>query len=137
MLPEYALKQDNLLSDLRLLEDEVKGEIGEVSTFKNFSSIHNGTIRVNDTDLPSVLVKIIPDDQEDLCSKTLQFSWECTAFEDDLLTMQLTFEKPSCVSASTNEGDIIEITFFDQRLFFDWKEREILPELTITKRIGR
>ena len=81
-------------------------------------------------------VHVVPFDSDDFCSDSLNFTWECTDYEVDQLLIQLAFDRPECVSAETNIGDSLEITFNDQRLFKDkvgsmiplrWKTSHSLP----------
>ena len=76
--------------------------------------INNGTIRIENTIYPSLDVHVIPfDSDEDFCADGLTFSWECTRYEEDQLLLQLNFDRPDCVSAGTNVGEGLEITFYD------------------------
>ena len=47
---------------------------------------------------------IMPNSPDDTCDE-LDFSWECIAFEKDLMTIQLDFEEPGCISRSTEVLD--------------------------------
>ena len=86
--------------------------------FKNYKLINNGTIKIDEnTYYPSLDVRVRPFDIEHFCSQNLTFSWECTDYQEDHLEIQLSFDQTDCVSAGTNIGDSLEISFNDQRLF--------------------
>ena len=112
--------------------------LGEpTKSFKNFTSIHNSSVRINGTDYPSISVAIQPIDPEDACASHLDFIWTCVDFTPDELTLQLDFSTPECVSGSTNEGDELVVTFYDQRIFSDSFKKFILPETVIKAKIRR
>ena len=98
--------------------------LGEATlTFKNYSLIQNSTVRINGTDYPSLRVSVKPLNLEDSCAQRLNFVWECMNFTSEELTLQLNFNWPKCVSSSSNEGDILVVTMYDQRLFVDSQQR--------------
>ena len=66
---------------------------------------------------PSLDIRIRPYDYEHFCAANLTFSWECIEYKEDKLLFQLYFDQYECISASSNYGDSLEITFYDQRLF--------------------
>ena len=78
-----------------------------------------------------------PFDFEHFCSDSLTFSWECTDYWEGQMLIQLTFDKPECVSAETNIGDSLEITFYDQQLFQDKQGRAVPPEYVISHPVSR
>ena len=69
---------------------EVHGE--PISNYRNYSLIHNSTVRIDGTDLPSLSVSLEPFNPEDSCAKHLNFEWECTNFTRTELTLQLSFD---------------------------------------------
>ena len=77
MVPEAALNRTEIYNYSRKLKkinfDEVLGV--PTSSFKNFSLIHNSTVRINGTDYPSLSVSIKPLNPEDSCAKYLNFVW--------------------------------------------------------------
>ena len=137
MIPKFSMSKDDLNQNSprpRVVENY----IGEASqNFRNFSLIHNETVRINGTVYPSLEVNLIPDNPEDPCAERLGFYWECIEYDEEQLILQLTFEDYLCVSAATNIGDLVEVTFYDQRPFIDKNLKKIQPELTITKTISR
>ena len=54
-----------------------------------------------------------PFEYEVPCAESLTFSWECTDYDENQMLIKLNFDKPECVSADTNIGDVLEITFND------------------------
>ena len=115
MEPIASLNATEIYNPGRKLQEIVIGEVlGQpTTTFTNFTSIHNGTVRINGTDYPSFSVAIQPNDPEDACARQLDFIWQCVDFNPDELTLQLNFLSPECVSGSTNEGDQLLVTFYD------------------------
>ena len=107
MEPKASLNATEMYSPRRRLQENTIGEVvGQpTTTFTNFTSIHNSTVRINGTDYPSFRVAIQPIDPEDACASRLEFIWKCTDYNPDELTLQLNFVTPACVSSSTKEGD--------------------------------
>ena len=108
MDPKASLNATEMYSpDRKLRENMILGDVSGLptTTFKNFSSIHNKTVRINETNYPSFSVAIRPDDVEDPCARHLDFIWYCKNYTTDELILQLDFTTPECVSASTIEGD--------------------------------
>ena len=115
MAPEAALNKTEIYTPGRRLKnidfDEVLGV--PTSSFRNFSLIHNSTVRINGTDYPSLSISLKPFNPEDSCASHLNFVWYCKNFTKEELILQLDFAIPGCVSSSTNEGDILVVTFSD------------------------
>ena len=108
MEPKASLNETEIYSPERKLQvNKILGDVPGLptKTFKNFTSIHNSTVRINGTDYSSFSVAIRPFDPEDSCSRHLDFVWRCVNFTSEELTLQLDFTSPECVSASTNKGD--------------------------------
>ena len=53
-----------------------------MSTGAALSAINNGTIHIENTILPSLDVLVLPENEDDVCSKSLNFTWECTDYEE-------------------------------------------------------
>ena len=83
MVPKYAISKDDLYQNKsRILE--VESYLGEASrNFKNFSLIHNETVRINGTVYPILVVRLRPDEPEDPCAERLGFYWECIDYDED------------------------------------------------------
>jgi hypothetical protein len=116
MYPEASLNETEIGSQKRRLKEtngvyEVHGE--PISNYKNYSLIHNSTIRIDGKDIPSFSVSVEPFDAENSCAKHLNFGWECKNFTSTELTLQLSFDEPECVSSSSKEPDILVVTFSD------------------------
>ena len=70
----------------RQLQEEMSTIQGRrVTDFKNFTSINKGNIQIENTLLPSLEVLVLPQDLDDICSKSLNFTWECTDYEESLM----------------------------------------------------
>ena len=83
MAPKYAMSQDDLYQN-KSRPLEVERYLGEASpNFKNFTLIHNETVRINGTVYPSLVVRLIPDEPEDPCAERLGFYWECIEYDED------------------------------------------------------
>ena len=104
-------------------------------TFDKFELIHNRTVVINGTDYASMEIRISPDDPDSLCSTELDFEWELTDFSGDLMTVMLNFIKPECVSSSSIDGDLLVVTFYDQRLFGDTKGKFVWVGAEASKRL--
>ena len=89
--------------------------------------------------MPSIFVVLstFSDYEDSPCEKGLEFVWEITRFESNWMALQLSFVDPECVSAASNVGDMISITFLNSDLFRDTKNNTVIASETITKRIGR
>ena len=121
MEPKASLKETEIYSPERLLKESAIGDVFGLptSTFTNFTLIHNSTVRINGTTYPSLSVAIRPLDPEEACARQLDFIWRCIDYTSQELTLQLDFTTPFCVSSSSNVGDQIVVTFWDQSLFAD------------------
>ena len=104
MEPKASLAATEKYYSERKLQENANGEtLGQPSTtFTNFTSIHSSKVHINGTDYPSFSVAIQAIDPDDVCARQLDFIWKCIDFTSDELTLQLDFETPECVSASTN-----------------------------------
>ena len=82
MVPEAALNKTEIYTPGRTLKkidlDEVLGVPS--SSFRNFSLIHNSTVRINGTDYPSLSISLKPFNTEDSCARHLNFAWLCKNF---------------------------------------------------------
>ena len=88
MVPEIATNHTDKSITRRLLYQDVKRGT-RTSDSQNFTLINNGTIYVEDTYFPSLDIFIRPNDPEHYCAERLNFSWECIAYERDLMLVQL------------------------------------------------
>ena len=115
MEPKALLYETEMHSTERQLQKKTIGEVIGLpnQSSKNFTSIHNSTVRINGTNYPSLSVAIQPIDPEDACASHLDFIWTFVNYTPDELTLQLDFARPECVSGSTNEGDQLVVTFYD------------------------
>ena len=120
-------------------DDVFKAMTGEPNDeFNDFSLLHNSTVIINGTVYPSVLVILRPEEEESDCNPDqYDFSWEITSFTVDHIKMQIYFDSPECISSSTNVGDILTVTIYDQRLFTSTNNKLVAPEFTFEKRILR
>ena len=84
-----------------------------VTRFSNYSMVHNTTVMINETEYPALQVTMHYGDPVDQCLGQHGFSWECTNFTSELLTLQLSFDNPLCVGASTQLPDTLTITVFN------------------------
>ena len=80
MVPEAALNKTEKiytpgrrLKIINLDNDKVLGV--PTSSFRNFSLIHNSTVRINGTDYPSLGISLKPFNPEDSCASHLNFVW--------------------------------------------------------------
>ena len=55
----------------------------------------------------------------------------------DELHIQIYFDDPRCVSASSNEGDTLRVTFYEQALFEDTMGNLISIRATAEERVMR
>ena len=55
----------------------------------------------------------------------------------DELHIQFYFDDPRCVSATSNEGDTLRVTFYEQAIFADTMGNLISPRASTEKRIMR
>ena len=122
VVPEAALNETLLAAPHNLGQSKRQLQHNEqtiiqgrrtVTDFDRFELINNGTIKIENTTYPSLDVHIIPFDSDDSCADSLTFSWECTDYEEEQMLLKLYFDHPGCVSAGTNAGESLEITFYD------------------------
>lgn len=121
-------------------EEEEASTFGHAKeSFSNFTRLHNSTINIDGVALPSMSVRIEPDEPENVayCSKHLSFEWEVLNFTPDELWLKLDFKRPECVSSTSSEGDFVVVDFNDQRLFKDSEDKLIWPQFTVKARIKR
>ena len=64
-------------------------------------------------------VEILSYDPDDECVDKLGFTWEVIDYEPDLMTLQINFDEPKCISIQ-KIADHLAITFYDQRLIADF-----------------
>ena len=99
--------------------------------------IQNGTIYKNQTELPSIKVDLLSLDPTEDCKDKLGFTWACTDYTNEELSLKLYFDDYLCISASSNDGDKLSVTFYDQKLFVDISGKQIPPEYEISKALPR
>lgn len=139
MAPRASLlKTEVRATGRRLLDVNSLEVVGKASqTFSNFSRIHNSSFAVEGLTYPSVRIAVVPSDPENQCARMLDFDWECLDFKSDELIIKLEFYTPECVSISGDQGDLLVVTLYDQRLFEDSSGKLIWPENRLEKRINR
>ena len=81
----------------------------------NYALLHSSTTLVKGQETPSIQISLTPfsDSDASLCSEDLVFEWEITEFVSDTMQIKLSFNEAQCVSADTNVGDLVVITFND------------------------
>ena len=99
--------------------------------------INNGTVVVDGETKPSIQVEIKPFDPDNFCAQSLGFSWECIDYTESKLILQMNFDSPKCISASSYGRDKVVITFYEQMLFTDITKKGIPPKIRIEKPIRR
>ena len=67
---------------------------------------------VDGTERPILDIQIQLKDSDIYCEEDLEFEWECIDYQPDLMLIQLVYDNPSCISAGSNEGDILLMTFY-------------------------
>ena len=67
-------------------------------------------------------------------SRNLAFTWNVTQFTKDDFMIQLVFEEAFYIS-SFSESDIVEITFVDTSLFFDFAGQPITNGTVIAREL--
>ena len=103
-LHEYNFDDDEFM---------IYGKASENASNKNFTKIHNGTIEYEQEVLPSLDVTLLPFEPTEECYEKLTFTWEVIDYKLDELEIKISFDEPKCVSASSNEGDTLRITFYE------------------------
>ena len=53
------------------------------------------------------------------------------------MTLLLFFDKPECVSATSNVGDLLQIDFYDGHLFSDTLGKHVNPTTRVERRLLR
>ena len=103
----------------------------------NFNRIHSGTIQYDGKVVPSVEIQLLPFEPLQECREKLNFTWEIVDYAQDEMHIQVNFEDPICVSATSNEGDALEIIFFEQALFKDLSGNMIPPRASSKTKVKR
>ena len=67
----------------------------------------------------------------------IDFSWEIISFTEDEAKVQLRFDIPESVSASSSDPDNVQITFWAGDLFKAQNGQTMRPGLTITAPVIR
>ena len=93
-------------------EDSIYGQ--PIIGFANYTLIHNSTVMLDGRVYPAMEVLLTPTiKQGNECADQIEFDWELIDYSNNELKIQIHFNKPECVSADTNAGDILEINFYD------------------------
>ena len=76
--------------------------------FANYTLIHNSTVKLDGRVYPAMEVLLKPIiKQGNMCADQLDFDWELIDYASNELKIQIHFDKPECVTADSNDGDIL------------------------------
>ena len=111
---DYDVENNSTYASNRMFfgrdEDSTYGQ--PIIGFANYTLIHNSTVRLGGRVYPAMEVLLTPWIEEgNECADQLDFVWELIDYSSNELKIQIHFDKPECVSADTNDGDILEINF--------------------------
>lgn len=82
--------------------------------------------------MPAVEVRLLPlEEPTEECKQAINFDWHIKDYTESELILKLNFEEPSCVSYSSNEGDLLIVTIYDVRRFIDEDAVQINPEIVL------
>lgn len=119
----------------KLTEQQVALRITQAVSFEEYLTDSGyDTFEIRD----AIEVSMIPADAlEGQEAIKIDFSWEVISFTEDEAKVQLRFDIPESVSASSSDPDNVQITFWAGDLFKAQNGQTMRPGLTITAPVIR